>query len=276
MTNSGPSPVRGRQPSGVMDAILDAVAESSPDELAREPKVFRDRAFARVDIPKHIDKLLPITTPKIWIALVGVALLLLAGGIYAAGTPLVMSVTTVGRVVAASGVVRVESPVDMSLGKLEVGEGQDVIEGELLGTGTASTGRPADLRSPSGGTVWQILATPGQALAVGDALLTVLPTGSNDNVLVPVEEAAAQGIQVGQKATITSAGLDSPGLVSNVSTTPLSGVRAAEMTALALDPLATYVLVSITADNSVAYGAAVGVEIIESESTVLREIVSVN
>jgi hypothetical protein len=48
------------------------------------------------------------------------------------------------------------------------------------------------------------------------------------------------------------------------------------MTALALDPLATYVLVSITADDSVAYGAAVDVEIIESESTVLREIVSVN
>ncbi len=276
MSNSGPSTVYGRQPSEVLGAILDAVAESSPDELAREPHVFRNRALARVDIPRHIDKLLPITTPRIWIALAGVAVLLLAGGIYAAGTTLVTSVTTVGRVVASSGVVRVESTVDMGLGNLEVAEGQDVREGELLGTGTTATGRPAELRSPSDGTVWQILATPGQALSVGDALLTVLPAKSRDNVLVPVEEAAAEGIQIGQKATISHAGVDSPGVVAEVSTTPLSGVRAGEMTALALDPLTTYVLVSITTDDSVATGSAVDVEIIESESTVLREIVSVN
>jgi hypothetical protein len=56
--------------------------------------------------------------------------------------------------------------------------------------------------------------------------------------------------------------------------TPLSGSRASEMTGLPLDLLATYVLVSVTTDGSPAYGAVVDVEIVESESNLLSEIVN--
>ncbi|MEI6506639.1 MAG: hypothetical protein WCO90_12305, partial [Planctomycetota bacterium] len=64
--------------------------------------MFRDKALAQVDIPRQVDKLLPITTPRLWIALVGAAVLLLAGGVYAASTTAVESMTVMGRVVAVS------------------------------------------------------------------------------------------------------------------------------------------------------------------------------
>ena len=274
MTDSGPSAAHGRQPSDVLNAILDAVVDSSPNESSGEPYVFRDRAHAQVDISRQIDNLLPITTPKLWIAIAGAAVLLVAGGVYAAGTPSVTSVATVGRVVPASGVVRVESSVDMGLEKIMVAEGTDVRQGEVLGAGSTATGQPIELRSAIDGTVWQVLASPGQALAVGEALLTLLPAGSKDTVLVPVEEAAARGIQAGQRATIADAGLKSAGVVAEVPMTPLSGPRASEMTGLPLNPSATYVLVPVTTNGSPAYGAVVDVEIIESESNLLSELVN--
>ncbi|MCX6431777.1 MAG: HlyD family efflux transporter periplasmic adaptor subunit [Actinobacteria bacterium] len=222
----------------------------------------------------QVDNLLPITTPKIWIALIGAVVLLLAGGIYLAGTPHVTSVATEGRVVAASGVVSIESAVGMSLETVMVGEGDVVGQGESLASGVSADGEPVELRSPGDGTVWQLLASPGQAVAAGETFMTLLPAGSGGAILVPVKEEAAQGIQIGQKANLSGAGIVAQGVVTEVSTTPLPGVRAAELTALPLDPLATYVLVSVTTSDALPSGAEVQVEIVESESTVLRELVS--
>jgi hypothetical protein len=46
------------------------------------------------------------------------------------------------------------------------------------------------------------------------------------------------------------------------------------MTGLPLDPSATYVLVPVTTNGSPAFGAVVDVEIIESESNLLSELVN--
>ena len=272
VTTSGPPPGYGRQRSKVMDAILDAVDEASPE--GREPFVFRDGARPHVDIPQQVDTLLPITTPKIWIALVGAVVLLLAGGVYLAGTPHVTAVASEGRVVAASGVVSIESAVAMSLATVIVGEGDVIGQGESLASGVSADGEPVELRSPSDGTVWQILASPGQAVAAGETLMTLLPTGSSGTILVPIQEEAAQGIQTGMKANLSGAGVVAQGVVTEVSTTPLPGVRAAELTALALDPLATYVLVSVATSEALPSGTEVQVEIVESDSTLLRELVN--
>ncbi len=273
VTTSGPGPGSGRQRSKVMDAILDAVEEASPEGQEREPFVFRGKAMAHVDIPGQVDTLLPITTPKVWIALVGAVVLIVAGGIYLAGTPQVTAVTTDGRVVDVSGVVSIESAVGMSLATLMVGEGEVVDQGESLASGVSVDGGLVELTSPRDGTVWQVLATPGQAVAAGEAFMTLLPAGSPDTVLVPVPEESAGGIATGQTANVSEAGMVSQGVVTEVSTTPLPGVRAAELTGLPLDPLATYVLVSVSTSEALPAGAAVQVEIVESDSTLLRELV---
>jgi len=275
MSTPGSPPDSGRRRSDVLDAIFEAVEEKPAEASTPSSHLFRAKALAQVDIPKQIDNLLPITSPKIWIAIAGVAGVLVAAIIYAAGTPQVTSVTTSGRAVAELGVVTVGTIDEFVLNKTEVTEGIEVRQGDFLAEGTDAEGATVTLTAPTDGTIWQILASPGQVLASGSAVLTILPPGSDTHVFVPVPQAASSGVQVGQSAKVFGADFAVSGTVSAISATPLPSDRAAALTSLTLNPADTYIYVSISTDEAITPGAQVTVEIIESESTVLRELVNV-
>lgn len=275
MSTPGSPPDSGRRRSDVLDAIFEAVEEKPAEASTPSSHLFRAKALAQVDIPKQIDNLLPITSPKIWIAIAGVAGVLIAVIIYAAGTPQVTSVTATGRAVAESGVVTVGTIDEFTLTDMQVSEGESVREGEFLAEGTGAEGATVVLTAPAEGTIWQILASQGQVLASGSAVLTILPPGSDTHVFVPVPQAASSGVQVGQSAKVFGADFAASGTVSAISQTPLPSDRTAALTSLTLNPADTYIYVSISTDEVITPGAQVTVEIIESESTVLRELVNV-
>jgi hypothetical protein len=275
MSTPGSNPESGRRRSDVLDAIFEAVEEKPTEASTPASHLFRAKALAQVDIPKQIDNLLPITSPKIWIAIAGVAGVLIAAIIYAAGTPQVTSVTTTGRAVAESGVVTVGTIDEFVLNKTEVTEGIEVRQGELLAEGTGAGGTTVTLTAPTDGTIWQILASPGQVLPGGTAVLTILPPGSDTQVFVPVPQEASSGVQVGQRAQVLGSDFAVSGTVSAISETPLPSDRAAALTSLTLNPADTYIYVSISTDEAITPGAQVTVEIIESESTLLRELVNI-
>lgn len=275
METPGSPPESGRRRSDVLDAIFEVVEEKPTDASTPSSHLFRAKALAQIDIPKQIDNLLPITSPKIWIAIAGVAGVLFAAIIYAAGTPQVTSVTTSGRAVAEMGVVTVGTIDEFTLTDMQVSEGESVREGEFLAEGTGAEGATVTLTAPADGTIWQILASQGQVLSGGAAVLTILPTGSDTHVFVPVPQGASSGVQVGQSAQVLGANFAVSGTVSAVSETPLPSDRAAALTSLTLNPADTYIYVSIAIDEMITPGAQVTVEIIESESTVLRELVNV-
>lgn len=275
METPGSPPESGRRRSDVLDAIFEVVEEKPTDASTPSSHLFRAKALAQIDIPKQIDNLLPITSPKIWIAIAGVAGVLFAAIIYAAGTPQVTSVTTSGRAVAEMGVVTVGTIDEFTLTDMQVSEGESVREGEFLAEGTGADGATVTLTAPADGTIWQILASQGQVLSGGAAVLTILPTGSDTHVFVPVPQGASSGVQVGQSAQVLGANFAVSGTVSAVSETPLPSDRAAALTSLTLNPADTYIYVSISTDEAITPGAQVTVEIIESESTVLRELVNV-
>ena len=275
MSTPGSPPDSGRRRSDVLDAIFEAVEEKPAEASTPSSHLFRAKALAQIDIPKQIDNLLPITSPKIWIAIAGVAGVLIAAIIYAAGTPQVTSVTTTGRAVAELGVVTVGTIDEFVLNRMEVTEGIEVRQGAFLAEGTGAEGATVTLIAPADGTIWQILASQGQVLSGGAAVLTILPTGSDTHVFVPVPQGASSGVQVGQSAQVLGANFAVSGTVSAVSETPLPSDRAAALTSLTLNPADTYIYVSIAIDEMITPGAQVTVEIIESESTVLRELVNV-
>jgi hypothetical protein len=161
------------------------------------------------------------------------------------------------------------------LNKTEVTEGIEVRQGELLAEGTGAGGTTVTLTAPTDGTIWQILASPGQVLPGGTAVLTILPPGSDTQVFVPVPQEASSGVQVGQRAQVLGSDFAVSGTVSAISETPLPSDRAAALTSLTLNPADTYIYVSISTDEAITPGAQVTVEIIESESTLLRELVNI-
>jgi uncharacterized protein YfaS (alpha-2-macroglobulin family) len=82
-------------------------------------------------------------------------------------------------------------------------------------------------------------------------------------------------VQVGQSVQILGSDFAVSGTVSAISATPLPSERAAALTGLTLNPADTYIEVSISTDQAITPGAQVTVEIIKSESTLLRELVNI-
>lgn len=262
--------------SDVLDAIFDAVEETPESRTGPSQHLFRAKALKQVDIPQQIDNLLPLTSRRLWIAIIGVALTLLAGGLYAANTPQISSLTTQGRVVAAPGLASASSASDLAIERLLVEEEATVAEGDPIAVGSDPIGQEVVLLAPREGSVWQVLTSPGQVLAAGTPAITLLPSGSSDSVLVPIAEVSAGGVQPGQSASITSSRTVAQGTVTDVFSTPVPGSRAQSLTGLALDPTRTYVLVVLTPDESLRAGTEVTVEIVQSESTLLSELVSLD
>jgi multidrug efflux pump subunit AcrA (membrane-fusion protein) len=275
MSTPGSSPDSGRRRSDVLDAIFEAVEEKPAAASSPLTRLFREKALAQVDIPKQIDNLLPITSRKIWLAIAGVAAVLIAAIVYAAGTPQVTSVTATGRSVAESGVMTVGTIDEFLLNSMAVAEGTEVRQGELLAEGTDAGGAAVSLTAPADGTIWQILASPGQVLAGGTSVLTILPPGSNTQVFVPLPQGSASGVLIGQSVRIFGSDFAATGTVSTISATPLPADRAAALTSLTLNPADTYIDVSISTDEAITPGAEVTVEIIQSESTLLQELVNI-
>jgi multidrug efflux pump subunit AcrA (membrane-fusion protein) len=275
MSTAGPPPESGRRRSDVLDAIFEAVEETPAEQSTPSSHLFRAKALAQVDIPRQIDNLLPITSPKIWIAIAGVAGVLAAAILYAAGTPQVSSITTTGRAVAESGVVTVESIDEFVLDRIQGIEGRDVSQGDILAEGNSAGGATVTLTAPVAGTIWQILASPGQVLPGGTAVLTILPPGSDTHVFIPVPQDSSSGVKVGQSAQILGSDFAVSGAVSGISQTPMPSDRAAALTSLALNPENTYIYVSISTDSAITPGEQVTVEIIESESTLLNELINI-
>ncbi len=276
MSTSSSTSDGGKRRSDVLDAIYEAVEESPEPGSGTSSHLFRAKALAQVDIPKQIDNLLPVTTPKIWIAIAGVAVTLVAGGIYAAATPVITSVEAVGRAVAPSGVTTVEAESDLILVSTPFAEDSSVVAGDVVATGLDTSGASRDLVGPVDGSVWQILASPGQTLSRGEAVLTILPAGSSETVLVPIPEQFASGIAVGQRAELSGGGSVTGGEVVNVSDTPLPGDRTSELLGLPLDRNASYIYVTLSPDEPRFPGEEVFASIIESESTLLSELVTVD
>jgi len=262
--------------SDVLDAIFDAVEETPESRSGSSQHLFRAKALKQVDIPQQIDNLLPLTSPRLWIAIIGVALTLLAGGLYAANTPQISSLTTQGRVVAAPGLASVSNANDLAIEGLLVEEGATVAEGDPIAVGSNPLGQEVFLLAPQEGSVWQVLTSPGQVLAAGTPAITLLPSGSSNSILVPVAEEAAGGVLAGQSVSVTGPRTAAGGTVTEASSTPVPGSRARTLTGLALDPTRTYVLVVVTPDESLRAGTEVTVEIVQSESTLLRELVSLD
>ena len=276
MSTPSSGPEGGRRRSDVLDAIFDAVEESGSESPAQGSHLFRAKPLAQVDIPKQIDNLLPITSPKLWLAIIGAGVAIAAGLIYAGFSTQVESISVSGRVVAPSGVATVQSTGDLIVDDVLAPAGTSVGAGDPVVLATDEPGQVVSIASPIDGSTWQVLVSSGQALSRGDDVMTVLPTASDRSILVAVDENSARRIRVGQAVRITTATAATTGEVTEISDVPLPAERAGDLVALPLDPAAEYTTVVIATDDALMPGVEAEVEIIQSESSLLSNLVSVD
>lgn len=264
-----------RRRSDVLDAIFDAVEEKPAEAPRAGSSLFRVQALEQIDIPTQLDNLLPITSRRLWISMIAVVLVLAGGLVYAGGVTQISSVEGNGRVVQTSGIAVAAAPTDLLLISLQVTEGQNVKPGEILGTGVVPSGDQVSILAPLAGSVWQILGTVGRVSPVGTAVLSILPVGSSTNVLMALPESQTMGLAVGQIAQISSSQGVRAGTVISVASAPVPVTVAEERIGDKFSNDVPMIMVDISLDEELEPGTSVAVTIIESEQTLLNQLVNV-
>lgn len=89
-----------RSERGVIDAILDQVEDTKESRDSRT-LIFRAEALDAIDITRDVDTRITLVSRRVWVAIVGVALVLIVVMVWAWLTPSTQSVTGSGRVTGA-------------------------------------------------------------------------------------------------------------------------------------------------------------------------------
>ncbi|MGB4324954.1 MAG: hypothetical protein WBJ33_06810 [Candidatus Nanopelagicales bacterium] len=267
------TPEGGRHKSEVLEAIFDAVEDAPKESAGTGSHLFRAKALAQLDIPKQIDNLLPVTSRRLWLAIAGVAVAIIAGLVYAGGTTVTASVSAAGRAIASPGLENATSPTEVLVEQVLVAPGTPVNSGQKVLAATDAAGAPASVHSLIDGTVWQVFVAPGVSLPRGESAVTILPDGSDNSLLVPLLESEAAVVSVGQSAEIATGEGVFKGVVSDIAPAPMPGSVLGARTGLPLDPLATYINVAITTKSAITPGTEASVEIIQSQESLLLKIV---
>ncbi len=226
------------------------------------------QALQQRDVVAQVDDRLRVLRTPAWWWLAAAGLLVVAFIGWAALTPSVAAVSGPARVVAATGVIQVQTPQSGVVNDPVAG-GAEISDGDALFS-VAGSQKSMTVRATTPGTVWQVLGQDGTFVRSEEPVLTMLPPGSGDSALVLVPEEQAEGLAEGQDAVIGDG--QSPNAVVVSVGPPLPAQVAAARTALTPDAPGQYVLVGVDLQQDRAAGSEAPARLIVSQVSVLGRI----
>jgi hypothetical protein len=193
-----------------------------------ETKLFRKVALDRLSSPEQLDEVMQITTPKGWLALIALALLIAAIVLWGLLGTVPITVSGTGVFTREGAFVTVSSPAQGQL-KLLVDLGATVDPGQVIAVvGTSQ------ISSPIAGRVLRFFADDSSDVAAGATLLAVESTDDETNpleVVVFVPPVDGARLSAGMEVQIAPASVHREefgfilGVVSAVNSTPSSAQR---------------------------------------------------
>ena len=171
--------------------------------------IFRKVALERRSSPEQLDQLLQVTSPRGWVALTGLGIVIVATLLWGVFGSVSTTVEGQGILIRPEGVKSIESPQPGVVVNVLVRVG-DVIykDREVVRISAAaeadSPGEPFIVSSHSG-RVLEVLVRNGSAVDRGTPLLILEPVDDRLQALIYVPSGAGQRIQSGMRADISPA-----------------------------------------------------------------------
>ena len=208
---------------------------STPSDTAGEP-TFRDRALGDNPNPlEHIDHLFTHTARRLWLGVVGLAVLLGAGVLWTVVTTQAQTMTAPVLVVPPEGVYAVGAGHPGLVTELLVVQGDLVEQGQTLGVVELADGREVEIQSPIRGRIVADDIRLGDTLTGAEPAFRIAPDSPLAGiVLVPADQVSR--IRIGMPASLTVNGIDRSeygvvtGEVSSISPIAVSGARLRQIT----------------------------------------------
>jgi Biotin-requiring enzyme len=208
--------------------------EPSP---ASQETSFRERALGGDPNPlERIDHLFHQTSKRIWLGVLGVAMLLAAGVVWTAVATQAITAEGAAVIVPPQGIF---SAGDFHVGLVSavlVKEGTRVRKGQPLAEVQASSGQHVPVPSPAGGTVIAVEVRVGDPTNAGVSMFRIAPIHQQPMAIALFPAARISQFQIGQKAAITIHGISpaqygtAVGRVSYIAQIPISEHRLRQLT----------------------------------------------
>lgn len=198
---------------------------------------FRDRALGDPPSPlEHIDHLFHQTSRRIWLGVLGVALLLGAGVLWTAVAT--QSVIDQGPavIVPPQGIFTAGDLHTGTVASVLVEEGSVVREGQTLGTVVTPNGQRVSVRSPIAGRIIAVEVRPGDTTVGQSAMFRLAPTGGTPVAVMLFPATRVADLARGQKVAVTVNGVSrerygqAVGRVQRISPLAVSQQRLREIT----------------------------------------------
>ena len=140
-------------------------------------QIFRQEALDRLSSPEQLDLLMHVTSPRAWVALIAVGLLLLTGLAWALFGTIPTTIETQGILLRRGGVQTLEAPFDGVVSTVTVLSGDGVEKGqELLALAPDKPdGPPTAIVSRFPARVLQRPIREGERVKDGDTLMVLEP-----------------------------------------------------------------------------------------------------
>jgi biotin carboxyl carrier protein len=166
---------------------------------------FRFKALARMRAPDEIDTPTTLASPRGWIAVFVVAIIVVGGAVWAFAGSLPITVSASGLLSHPQGISMLQSPVSGMVRDVRVAPGTQISAGQTVAE-IQSGQQELPVVSPFGGVVVGVAATAGQVVGAGSTVVTVErtdgPAGNRMVALLFVPASTAAEMAPGMRANI--------------------------------------------------------------------------
>jgi multidrug resistance efflux pump len=178
--------------------------------------IFRREALERLASPEQLDQLMPLTSPRGWVALAALGGLLLAALLWGAFGTVPVNVEGPGVLVRAGRARTVRAPWTGRVTSIKALAGGQVVKGQVLvmlrppGPGQAH----APVESPQTARVLEVPVREGDQVEKGDPLMALEPLDDPLEAVAYVPQADGHQVQPGMAVEVVIAGVGGRGISS--------------------------------------------------------------
>jgi hypothetical protein len=198
--------------------------------MSSQPQ-FRQQALDRIGSPDEFDRLVRVTSPRYWIGLSGLLVVVVAAVLWAFVANIPTTESGSGFLLPEGGLRPVQAPTSGELSSLEIEQNDHVVVGQRLGSVTVATGARVPIRATATGIVSEISGEPGTHVNVADKLALLEPIGWPEVVYAYLPTVSVSDVEPGVRARVRFAGKigatygDALGTVQSVARFPTTPQR---------------------------------------------------
>jgi len=174
--------------------------------MSGPPGLFRQSALDRVGSPDEFDRLVRVTSPRHWIGLTGLLVVVVAAVLWACLSTIPTTEQGYGFLLPEGGLRPVQAPVSGELSTLDVDRDDHVVDHQTLGYVVTSTGQRVPIRATGTGIVSESSGQAGAHVNAGDQLGLIQPIGWPAVVYAYPPIQSVGDVKVGMKARVRFAG----------------------------------------------------------------------